>query len=115
MTTKSHAYQNEFTLIFCFHRFQTSRQQDSARQLVSDTAMLAAYKHLYARRIAERDEFTASLWTRVHAHLIVGLGVEELKSLERIKATEIKELDKILEIEIPNLRRKAAPAFNNKI
>lgn len=96
-------------------RYFSSRQADTAKALVNDTAMINAYKQLYARRIAEKDEFTASLWARVHEHLIMGFGVEEIKSMERIKPSELKELEKVLEIEIPNLRRKAAPAFNKKI
>lgn len=98
-----------------YDRYYSTRQADAAKSLVSDTAMINAYKQLYARRIAEKDEFTASLWVRVHEHLIVGFGAEEIKSMDRIKSSELKELEKVLEIEIPNLRRKAAPAFNKKI
>jgi len=94
---------------------QNKSQRDLSDQLISDTAMIAAYKQLYSRRIAEKDEVLASLWAREHDHLIVGLSAAELRAIDRIKPAEIKQLEKILEIEIPNLRRKAAPAFNRNL
>lgn len=94
---------------------QSSQLQQKAVSLVSNEAMEKAFKLIYARRIAEKDEFTAALWTRVHEHLVMGLNPTELQSMERIKSADLKELENILEIEIPNLRRKAAPTFNKKI
>jgi len=94
---------------------QKKSQRELSDQLISDSAMIAAYKELYSRRIAEKDEFLASLWAREHDHLIVGLSSAELRAIDRIKPAETKQLERILEIEIPNLRRKAAPAFNKTL
>ncbi len=95
--------------------WQSKSLHDQAAHLITDDAMIAAYKRLYARKLANKDEFTASLWTRVHDHLILGLTAVEFKSLEKVKSSDLKQIEQILEVDIPNLRRKAAPAFNKKI
>lgn len=88
---------------------------DKAAQLIKDESMISTFKRLYARRIAERDESTTSLWARVHDHLILGLTAADLKAMDKVRNSDLKDLEKILDFDIPNLRRKAAPAFNKKI
>ncbi len=95
--------------------WQTKTLNEQASGLITDEAMIGAYKRLYARKLATKDEFTASLWTRVHDHLILGLNAVEFKNLDRVKSADLKQIEQILEVDIPNLRRKAAPAFNKKI
>lgn len=95
--------------------WQSGRLIEKARDLIKDEAMISSYKRLYSRRLAEKDEFTSSLWARVYDHLILGLSAAELKSMDKVRVNELKDLEKILEFDIPNLRRKAAPAFNRKI
>ena len=95
--------------------WQNKALKTQADHLITDDAMLAAYKKLYARKLAAKDEFTASLWTRVHDHLILGLNAVEFKLLDKVKPTDLKRIEQILEVDIPNLRRKAQPAFNKKI
>lgn len=88
---------------------------DKAAQLIKDDSMISTFKRLYARRIAERDESTTSLWARVHDHLILGLTAADLKAMDKVRSSDLKDLERILDFDIPNLRRKAAPAFNKKI
>ncbi len=95
--------------------YQSQALLDQASYLIQDDAMIASFKRLYARRVLDKDEFTGSLWARVHDHLVHGLSAAELKGLDKMKAPEVKELEKILEVDIPNLRRKAAPAFHKKL
>ncbi len=95
--------------------WQHKTLHEQANHLITDDAMIGAYKRLYARKLANKDEFTASLWTRVHDHLILGLNAVEFKSLDAVKGHDLKQVEQILEVDIPNLRRKAAPAFNKKI
>jgi hypothetical protein len=93
------------------------QSKDLRRQsglLATESAMNAAFQKLYARRIAEKDEFTISLWHRVQDHLTLTLSSEDLAGLEKVTTAHVAELDRVLEVEIPNLRRKAAPAFNRK-
>ena len=95
--------------------WQTKDLRQQSSQLATESAMNAAFQKLYARRLAEKDEFTISLWHRVQDHLTLTLSSEDLANLEKVNSSHISELERILEVEIPNLRRKAAPAFNRKI
>ncbi len=98
-----------------FYWWQNRTLQEHASNLITDDAMIGAYKRLYARKLAVKDEFTASLWTRVHDHLILGLTAAEFKAMSKVQASDLKQIEQILEVDIPNLRRKAAPVFNKKI
>ena len=83
-----------------------------ARQLIAPDSLEATYRKIYARRIAERDEFTASLWKRVYGHMQLGISATDLQTMDKISTGELEELDKVIEVEVPKLRRLAAPAFN---
>ena len=43
---------------------------DTADKLVLSDSMTATFKRLYARRLAEKDEFTTALWARVQVDLV---------------------------------------------
>lgn len=95
--------------------YQNKVVVEKASELMREEAMVSSFKKLYARRIADKDEFITSLWTRVEDHLLLTLSPLDLRTVEKVKTTDIKDLEKILEIDIPNLRRKASPAFNKKL
>lgn len=95
--------------------YQSRLIHQMATSLMKSEAITAAFKRLYAKRLAERDESLTSLWRRVEDHMLVSLTLNDFRSLEKVKASDVKELDRILEIDIPNLRRKASPAMNNTI
>lgn len=97
------------------------------RKLFTEQELTMAYMRLYARQIAEEDEFTVTLWSRVRAHLLLGAGSTfystngsgqayssnstiDLTQLPRVKAADFKSLMNILETDIPVLRRVTAPA-----
>ena len=82
-----------------------------ARELITPDSLENTYKKIYARRLAERDEFTASLWKRVFDHIQLGITASELQQMEKIGTAELEELNKVLDIEVPKLRRLAAPTF----
>lgn len=88
---------------------------DTANMLIKDDAMIDTYKRLYNRKSGDKDEFTSSLWSRVHDHLIHGISAGELKELDKVKASDRKELEKIVDVDIPDLRRQAAPAFHRRL
>lgn len=90
---------------------QSNRMGDAARNLVTDEAMVASYKRIYARKANEKDEYLTSLWARVHDQLITSLNPRDLETMDKVSSSDVKQLDKILEYDIPNLRRKAAPVF----
>lgn len=100
---------------FGYYWWSNTHQLDQANKLIKEDSIISTYKRLYARRLAEKDEFTTSIWTRVLDHLILSLHASDLKNMDKVKQHEFKSLENILEFDIPNLRRKAAPAFNKKI
>ena len=95
--------------------WQTYGLRKQASQLTSETALENAFQRLYARRLVEKDEFIISLWSRVQDHLKMALTSDELSNLGRVTASNLSEIDRILEVEIPSLRRKSAPVFNRKL
>mmetsp|Transcript_2127 Transcript_2127/g.4509 ORF Transcript_2127/g.4509 Transcript_2127/m.4509 type:complete len:471 (+) Transcript_2127:59-1471(+) len=98
--------------LYWWQRVQLLQQSS---QLATEPAMNKAFQKLYARRIAERDEFTNSLWTRVQDHLMLAVTSEDIAEVGKVGQSSLEDLDRILEVEIPNLRRKSAPVFNRKI
>jgi hypothetical protein len=94
------------------HLFNSRSLDAYAQELITPDALEGTYKRIYARRIAERDEFTASLWKRVFGHIQLGITAAELQALGKIQPSELEELEKVLDVEVPKLRRLAAPVFN---
>jgi hypothetical protein len=62
----------------------------------------------FGAQIAERDEFTQSLWQRVRENIKVSLTASDLAAMDAVKKSELDMLEGILETEIPRLRRLAA-------
>lgn len=83
--------------------------------IVSDESMSSSFRRVFARQLANKDEGISATWSRVHEHLIVAMHSEEFKHLDKISSSDMKKIENIIEIEIPNLRRLAAPAFNKNI
>jgi hypothetical protein len=86
-----------------------------SKELMKHDSISSTLKRLYAKRIADRDESLTSLWRRVEDHLLVSLTVNDFNSLGSVKPADMKNLENILDIDIPNLRRKASPAFNKTL
>lgn len=102
-------------LSFLYYFYKKQSLINYSEDLISDNSMVSTYKRLYARRLAEKDEFIMSLWQRVHDHLILTLTPAELRNMDKIKPADFKMIENILEVDIPQIRRKAAPAFNKKL
>ena len=93
----------------------SQRLEALARDLVGPERIEATFRRLYARRLADKDEYVQSLWARVRDHLKLGLSAAELQAMDRPSSTELALLDGILEKEVPTLRRAAAPPFNSRL
>ncbi len=85
---------------------------DVAKTLIRPDSIESVFRRLYAKRIAEKDEFTIALWHRVNEHLKLGLSAAELQALPSISKSDIGRLDQILDTDVPNLRRNASPSFH---
>lgn len=64
--------------------------------------------HRHALSRPQRDEFVWSLWQRVLPQLQVALQTFGLSNLQRIKSSEMARLTRIVDEEVPTLRRSAA-------
>lgn len=68
------------------------------------------FKMQYGRSIAEGDEFILSLWGRVLPQLQVSLRTIGMDNIPKVSASELKLIENILQVNIPKLRRDAAPS-----
>lgn len=82
-----------------------------ATELMKVDSITGTFRKIYAKRLTEKDESLTSLWRRVEDHMIISLTTQDFRALEKVKKSDIETLDRILEYDIPNLRRKAAPSF----
>lgn len=89
--------------------------EDFAQQLISSATVEATFKRLYARKIAEKDEFTLALWTRISEYLRIGLSAAELQAFSKVTSSDLSEIEKILDVEVPAMRRAAGPIFHKKV
>jgi len=104
----------------------TSRNiKEEARRLLRDDLLGgAAFNRLYARRISEKDESLLSMWTRVRDHMRISgafnspgdsLTITAHKFSTSSRRAKLKEIESILDEQIPTLRRRAAPSFNRPV
>eukprot|EP00624_Nannochloropsis_granulata_P003750 evm.model.NODE_28910_length_23857_cov_28.065893.4 len=83
--------------------------------LASPEGLRRAFERLYARPVLEGDEFVTSLWKRTFPSLQVmvetqaGIGGGGLGGLPKVSKAELQEMQRILQEEVPSLRRLAAP------
>ena len=84
---------------------------DNAKNLISEMSLKRIYSQLYARQIAEHDEFCQSLWSRTLQHISIGISANDINKLNRIKKNETQSINNILDFEIVRLRRLISPAL----
>lgn len=77
--------------------------------LLTSEQLTRSFQRTHAREIRDADEFTSSLWQRIKEPLRSSLESVGLGNAEKVSADEIRALERILEEEIPELRRKASP------
>jgi len=79
------------------------------RRLLSADGLNTVFELHYSSSIAEGDAFVASVWQRVRDRLQFTLKAQGLGNVTAVSAQELESLQKLLDVEIPNLRRLAAP------
>ena len=93
--------------------WHTNALQDLAIQLTKLESFDASFRRQYARQLADQDEFVSALWMRVRDHLKISLlpdDISELASASSSSTTaDTIKLDRLLEYDIPELRREASP------
>jgi hypothetical protein len=77
--------------------------------ILTDSGLDSFFEQQYMRQIAEGDEFTSAMWRRVRPHLRVALTTLGFSDLPSLKSRDIREMEAIVDDEVPRLRRLAAP------
>jgi hypothetical protein len=101
--------------ILATHWHQSRVLSEKTREMVEvegGRGIEGVYRRLYARRIADGDEYTADLWRKVKGHFEMGWVNEEgVANMSRVSSSDLDLLSYIIEKDIPALRRRTAPAF----
>jgi len=95
--------------------FNRMKLSDAEVQLLTSEELSMSFRRTHVQEITDADEFTASTWQRIREVLKKSLEAEGLGNFPTVNRSEIGELNKILDDEIPKLRRKASPShFGSK-
>ena len=81
-----------------------------AAAALSDDGLDAAFERRHALEVAEQDEFVLALWWRVRPQLQTALRTLGLEQVPRLAKADVEALDAVLHVEVPALRRLAAPS-----
>eukprot|EP01039_Chlorochromonas_danica_P009154 gene9154-10105_t len=98
-----------------WYLWQQKKLAEQAKDLIKEDALISSYKRLYAKKEGDKDEFLSSLWSRVYDHIFHGLSSPELKALGSVSNSDLNDLEHILDVDIPKLRRRAAPTIHRKL
>jgi len=89
--------------------FNDTKLDEAESQLVSMEELSASFQRTHSREISDADEYTASIWQRIRDNLQLSLKSEGLSSYPSASSSEMDDLRRILDEEIPRLRRLASP------
>lgn len=92
--------------------FNSSKLKDVEGQLLSVEELSASFQRTHPREVSEADEFYASVWQRVRDSLRLSLWRTGLADFPAVKKADIQGLQRILDEEIPRLRRLASPSHH---
>ena len=95
-----------------FSVWQSSSLKKEAARIAPIDNVESVYRRIHGRRISEQDEYISSLWLRVKDQIKVGVTAGDIQRMNRINSTDFANLENLIDMEIPNLRRKAAPAYS---
>jgi len=91
---------------------------DKAYQLSQPESLDTAYRLTTGRvdKTKGGDEFMSSLWGRVREHMILGITKDDIKSIAStlskvVRKDDINLIKRIIEDDVPALRRRAAPSL----
>jgi len=92
------------------HFFNRRRSIEMEHQLVTPEEMSASFQRTHSREIRDADEFTASVWQRIREPLRLSLTSMGLRQFPVVSTNDIKHLKRMLDEDIPRLRRTASPS-----
>ncbi|CAM9152730.1 unnamed protein product [Pylaiella littoralis] len=89
--------------------FNSKALKDAEADMISVEGLNKYFSRRYSREVAEGDESITASWKRIRHGLHLSLTSSGIDGVARVKASEQRELQKVLDSDIPELRRKAAP------
>ncbi len=92
--------------------YNSSKLKDVEEQLLSSEELGASFQRTHPQEVSEADEFYASVWQRIRDPLRLSLWRTGLSEYPAVTKSELKELQKILDADIPRLRRLASPSHH---
>jgi len=72
----------------------------------------ASFQRTHPQEVSEADEYYASVWARIRDPLRLSLWRTGLADFPAVKKGEMEELQRILDEDIPRLRRLASPSHH---
>ena len=95
--------------------FNDSKLTEAEANWLTMEELSASFQRTHAREISEADEFTASVWQRIRENLQLSLKSEGLSNYPTVGNGDLEGLRRILDEEIPKLRRMGSPThFGSK-
>jgi len=91
------------------HWYNSRILREETEHLLSPDGLNSTFESCYVRELSEGDEFVSAMWKRVRDGLKVNIAANGVHSFPTVKHAELRGLQKILDEEIPVLRRLAAP------
>jgi hypothetical protein len=92
--------------------YNSSKLKDVEEQLLSSEELGASFQRTHPQEVSEADEFYASVWQRIRDPLRLSLWRTGLADYPAVTKKELKELQTILDVDIPRLRRLASPSHH---
>ena len=92
--------------------FNASKLKDVEEQLLSVEELSASFQRTHPQEVNDADEYYASVWQRISNPLRMSLTRTGLADFPSVSKGELKELQRILDEEIPKLRRLASPSHH---
>jgi len=95
--------------------FNSSKLKDAEEQLTSVEELSASFQRTHPQEVSDADEYYASVWARVRDPLRLSLWRVGLGDFPAVTKGEVRELQRILDEEIPRLRRLASPSHHGSM
>ena len=95
--------------------FNSTKLSEAEDNLTTSEELGVSFQRTHSNEIGDGDEFVASTWQRIRGPLKNGMRAKGLGDSPAVEDDELRVLNRILEEDIPKLRRLASPThFGSK-
>jgi hypothetical protein len=93
--------------------FQEKMIKNNDKKLLSAEHLEKVYSNLYDRDVSDNPDFNRSLWNHVYSHFASIREYIDLSSIPTLKPKEMALFEKIMNKDIPYLRKQAIDCYVN--